>query len=67
MKRENLKLSEQGSKCPKHEVFYQTEWHDSCCKTVQFCPKCREEQYDPLKLFYTYKGSSPAPVSPSCG
>jgi hypothetical protein len=43
-----LKPDERGSKCPKHEVFYESEWQESCHKTVEFCPKCREEQYKPF-------------------
>lgn len=39
-----LKPDEIGAKCPKHEVFYETEWQEGCHKTVQFCPECRGEQ-----------------------
>jgi len=47
-----LKPDEVGSKCPKHEVFYETEWQEDCHKTVQFCSECRLEQYSPLARLF---------------
>jgi len=42
-----LKPDEVGSKCPIHEVFYETqEIGDG--KTREFCPKCVEEKLKPL-------------------
>ena len=46
-----LKPDEIGAKCPKHEVWYETEWQEGCHKTVQFCPECRREQNSPLLRF----------------
>ena len=46
-----LQPSEVGAKCPKHEVFYETEWQESCCKTVQYCPECRKDEYSHFVKF----------------
>lgn len=41
-----------NGKCDNHGVDYQTEWQESCCKTVQFCPECRKEESDRLMKFF---------------
>jgi hypothetical protein len=41
-----LPLKYQGSKCPQHHVFYQTEYMESCHKTIEFCPQCRKNDFE---------------------